>query len=732
MWFELNIAETGQLAFTIEPNSNAISVDYDFYIFGPNPECGSLNNPIRCSTTNPEAAALNTNHTGLRNGESDTSEGPGADGNSFLAPLSVTAGERYLLLVNRPHGNGGFDLNWSGNSLFNDPPEILGEPDPLDFCMAYAGMEVDLTQNNHQISADPSFAPSFFTSYANAFDATNAISNPSAFIWEQTGNQTIYIRINAENGCFEILELPINAQTFISQVFAYNKCDLNHNGRENFDLNQIALDIGDALTDASLFQIQLLSDYIAAENDLTPLAQPSVDTGAATLYARISAQSDPSCFTILPISLMVIESPVPAGAELRQCDVDPNNSTDGITQSDLNQIFKGLLEPGITYDFYTSDADRNLGNAIDQPQNFSNTQAFDQTIYYRVYLNQCSLDGEFNLSVAPTTVSLNPVSPFYACAENPSEPEAQATFDLEEIRTLNYPNLETAFYTSLHDLSLEQHEITGNYYSSSRTVYVRIEEANQCQGVEEFELRVNQTPLPQIPEEVILCTDNPPLPLKAPVGYDIYRWHSASGELISENAEVELNATGDYTLEVGYRYDQNNTFTYCTSFTDFKVVGSNQALIQDIEVSDLTENNTLSVSVAGDGEYLYSLDGITYQNEPYFEGLEAGIHRLYIQDQLGCGIRKKDVAIIGYPKFFTPNSDNHNDLWKLYGVNEEFNADAAIYIFNRYGALVAEVRPESDGWNGTVNGTPLPASDYWFKLQLPNGRIHTGHFSLKR
>jgi len=161
-------------------------------------------------------------------------------------------------------------------------------------------------------------------------------------------------------------------------------------------------------------------------------------------------------------------------------------------------------------------------------------------------------------------------------------------------------------------------------------------------------------------------------------------------------------------------------------------VGSNKALIKDVAVSYLTENNTLSVIVSGDGEYTYSLDGIVFQNEPNFEDMEAGIHRLYIKDELGCGISEKDVAIIGYPKFFTPNNDSHNDFWRIYGVNKDFNADAAIYIFNRYGALIAEVRPDSDGWNGTLNGTPLPASDYWFKLQLPNGRIHTGHFSLKR
>ncbi|WP_425287319.1 T9SS type B sorting domain-containing protein [Lutimonas vermicola] len=30
------------------------------------------------------------------------------------------------------------------------------------------------------------------------------------------------------------------------------------------------------------------------------------------------------------------------------------------------------------------------------------------------------------------------------------------------------------------------------------------------------------------------------------------------------------------------------------------------------------------------------------------------------------------------------------------------------------------------------NGKPLPWSDYWYSVQLEDGRIHTGHFSLIR
>ena len=40
------------------------------------------------------------------------------------------------------------------------------------------------------------------------------------------------------------------------------------------------------------------------------------------------------------------------------------------------------------------------------------------------------------------------------------------------------------------------------------------------------------------------------------------------------------------------------------------------------------------------------------------------------------------------------------------------------------------------GWDGMLNGRPLPASDYWFSVELKDKkgevRIKKGHFSLVR
>ncbi|MDB9721138.1 T9SS type B sorting domain-containing protein [Winogradskyella sp.] len=87
---------------------------------------------------------------------------------------------------------------------------------------------------------------------------------------------------------------------------------------------------------------------------------------------------------------------------------------------------------------------------------------------------------------------------------------------------------------------------------------------------------------------------------------------------------------------------------------------------------------------------------------------------------------------MGFPKFFTPNADGDFDTWQVKGVSSQFQPNTAILIFDRYGKLLKELDPLSNGWNGTYNGSDMPSSDYWFKVTLEDGRIFTSHFTLKR
>ena len=86
--------------------------------------------------------------------------------------------------------------------------------------------------------------------------------------------------------------------------------------------------------------------------------------------------------------------------------------------------------------------------------------------------------------------------------------------------------------------------------------------------------------------------------------------------------------------------------------------------------------------------------------------------------------------MIGYPKFFTPNGDGYNDTWQVSGVS--FQPESKIYIYDKFGKLLAQLDAKGEGWYGLFKGNPLPSADYWYSVQLEDGRIHSGHFSLIR
>ena len=86
-----------------------------------------------------------------------------------------------------------------------------------------------------------------------------------------------------------------------------------------------------------------------------------------------------------------------------------------------------------------------------------------------------------------------------------------------------------------------------------------------------------------------------------------------------------------------------------------------------------------------------------------------------------------------FPAFFTPNGDGINDFWNYTPPEEVDGAELImVEIFDRFGMLLAQVAPDSQGWNGTLAGKKLPSSDYWFRAITVNNEEVKGHFTLKR
>jgi gliding motility-associated-like protein len=246
---------------------------------------------------------------------------------------------------------------------------------------------------------------------------------------------------------------------------------------------------------------------------------------------------------------------------------------------------------------------------------------------------------------------------------------------------------------------------------------------------------VNPTPVFEMEDLLLLCTDGEGLPVTGPDGFDSYLWvrrGTNTDEQISGDKYVVFTELGDYILEAGFIYEINGETTTCTNSVSFSVIPSNKAIIENIVIQDFSNNNTVQIEVSGDGLYEYSLDGSVYQESNLFENVDPGFATVFVRDIKGCGVTEKEISVLGFPKFFTPNGDGVNDYWQITGVSDLFQPDAFISIYDRYGAFVAQISPGSSGWNGTANSQILPASDYWFRINLKDGREFKGHFTLKR
>lgn len=172
----------------------------------------------------------------------------------------------------------------------------------------------------------------------------------------------------------------------------------------------------------------------------------------------------------------------------------------------------------------------------------------------------------------------------------------------------------------------------------------------------------------------------------------------------------------------------------CWDEVQIKFTASNKAILLPPTVVDLTDYNTITVHISGDGDYVYSLDNPDgpFQTSNTFLNVMPDIHIVYVKDLNGCGTSNREVYVLGIPKFLTPNGDGYHDTWNVKGISKLFNAKTIIYIFDRYGKLLKQISPLGEGWNGTYNGEPLPADDYWYSIQFEDGRIAKGNFALKR
>lgn len=531
------------------------------------------------------------------------------------------------------------------------------------------------------------------------------------------------------------------------------------NGQTTFNLTSKTTEILNGQTNVTVTYHILQNDATTGNNAILTY------TGSdkiiyVRLFNTLTNCYNTTSFNVVVTPLPVLNITIPP---LKQCDDD----TDAITDFNLTEANSSLsTQTNLTFKYFLtqSDAQNNTGQitnetAYNSPNNgivwarIENSSGCARTTPITLIVSATQIPATFQKIV------LEQCDDFIDLSD--PDDDGIDYFDLNEATNdpvngilaqfTNSTNLIVTYYESQAEALAESNPIDTtdpdgyrNTVANLQNIWVRIDSNvnNDCVGLGQYvDLKVNRLPDYNIPGLEVLCVtpgsgagSYPINATPATPGNYTYTWTPTNPETTAgqENAIFNASANGIYKVVV------TNTTTSCSKEdqTEIKISSAPQIVeaqvISDIFASGLS--TIQAVVIGGFGTYEYSLDQIDWQTSPVFTNLENDVYTIYVRDINGCGEKTSNpVTTISYPNYFTPNGDGYNDIWNIRGLTTDF--EAKIFIFDRYGKLLKEIDPYANGWDGKFNGTDMPSSDYWFKIEYKEDGVQKefkSHFSLKR
>ncbi|MEZ4793073.1 MAG: choice-of-anchor L domain-containing protein [Gelidibacter sp.] len=616
------------------------------------------------------------------------------------------------------YGTSSFPIEVGTNPLYNQPSDWFKCDDISNDASEVFDLSTKITEITQGIS--DTLDVTFYTTQANAENATNAI--PLQFA-NTVNPQQIYVRIDNGTICDSFTSFTLN----VVQVAQANPaqplemCDTNYDGIVTFDLTLSEIDILDVRQDNIV--ISYYRNMANLDAQTNPIANPTAFTNQSnpqTVFVRLT-NAISNCYLAIPLELYVNLPPaINQFGNVTACDNDTNtfdlSIVDSLIVNDTNNTI-------ISY--HTSSADA-LSNSNPLDTNYTYTSN-NTSLYARVEdaTTGCFITYGFHLVVRPLPIANIP-NDLEDCDD---DFDGILEFDLSAqnasiLGGQNQANFSVTYYNSLADAESANNTLPGLYMAfNSEIIYARVENnTTGCYSTTQFSVIIHPRPVVDIPDQVV-CLDNLPLLVSANTNNptDTYLW--STGET---TPEIEISVIGTYSVTVTSEFN-------CETTQVFNVTESESATINIVETVDFSDPNNITITISGIGNYLYQLDNHEPQESNVFENVGIGYHTVTVIDLNGCSEVSKEVLVLDFPKFVTPNEDGAFDTWHITGV--ETLPGTVIYIYDRYGKQLTYLTANSRGWDGTYNGEKMPATDYWFVANVKGGGYDfqaKGHFALKR
>ncbi len=576
LWLKILIKDGGTLGFILTPQSDDLVVDFDFWVYGPNASCGALGTAVRCSTTNPGAAGLNFNHTGMNETETDVAEGPGPNGNAYIQWMDVNDDDIYYLVIDRPHGEANFSLQWTGSATFHSIPEFLN-PDNIALELIKCD---DDGVNNEMTFFDLTVLESMFIGPQTDVEITyhldpngmltgeDALDNPELYL-NIANPQTIYMRMtNPVTGCYstETLTLKVDTGIDIGQPQPLQLCDDHEDGIQLFNLAENDDAIRNNNADTSVTYHATQQDALEGENPLPLLYYNPEAYTAQTIWARL--QTDNGCYrygitsftiTVLPLPEMVHTDDFPAGVPLEIAGCDNDGVYDNATAFDLT-IYEAMLagtQTGMAFTYHTEGIDAETGDdPIGNPLGFVNTSN-PQTVYVRMEntATGCSAYESIDLNI-DYTLPVGEPDDLPLCD---TDGDGFGEFDLslnDELISNGLPTTSVTYYASFDDAENRENPLPALYQNaesySIQKIWARLETTESCYrfGLASFNIMIYPEPQmlrnadfpPNLPLQITECDDD-----GTDDGFTAFDLTQFEAMLMGTQSGVALTYYNDYT-----------------------------------------------------------------------------------------------------------------------------------------------------------------------------------------
>jgi len=430
-----------------------------------------------------------------------------------------------------------------------------------------------------------------------------------------------------------------------------------------------------------------------------------------------------ACVATGEVTIEYVPKPALTNTTIVQCDEDSDGyGLFNLTKADTIIRNNDPILGNVTYYEFLADAqNQDTAQAI---TNIANYESLPKTIYAGVGNNY----GCYAVATVSLQLSNNPVPLFrdFETCDLDADIDGFFAFNLRDADPIVLNGLPAGlvveYYPTIEDAILQTNILPLSYTNTIQYqmyIYAKILNGPDCYGIIPLHLFVNSHSPDNFEDETVILCDLNTVRLEVDNIFGSYSWSNGG-----MSNYTDVSTPGEYTVTVS----DSNT---CLATKKFIVVPSDTPVIVQVEINDLEEtDNTILIHYTGSGNYEFSVDGIIFQDSPYFTGISAGEHTAWVRDKNGCGEAVETFYVLNYPKYFTPNADGYNDIWNIPNVTRL--SGATIAIFDRYGKLLYKFTPKQKGWDGKYNSKDLPSEDYWFAIHMENGKTVKGHFALKR